>query len=345
MPRKEAEQPHCQAILKRLQHWLRQLLDTGQLPPRERLVAGDVLGRLGDPRPGVNVIKESGLTVPAIDWVEIPAGPFTMGSEADDKEAYKDEKPAHELTLPAFHISRYPITNAQYRPFVDASGYEDRQWWTEAGWAWRQGQWDSQDEKADKRWLRDRIKNRPRDLRNKPMDWNEQCNYPNWPVVNVCWFEAMAYSCWLDAQVKKEGYVIRLPTEAEWEKAARGCDNRRYPWGPARWDETRANTAHSGIDHPTPVGMYPNGATPTTKLHDLSGNVWEWTLSQYRPYPYNPNDGWNDLRVEGRRVVRGGSWSYSQRYARCAVRDEGPADGFGPGGGFRVVLSLANSEF
>jgi len=140
-PEETASQLHYQALRKRLQKWLRRQVETGQGVPRERLVAGDVLGRLGDPRPGVGVLTlpESGLIMPDIDWIEIPAGPFTMGSREDDDQADEAEKPAHPIDLPAFRISRYPITNAQYQPFVAAGGYDDPQWWTAEGWAWRQG--------------------------------------------------------------------------------------------------------------------------------------------------------------------------------------------------------------
>ena len=184
------------------------------------------------------------------------------------------------------------------------------------------------------------------------MDWNVQRTYPNRPVINVCWFEAMAYCRWLDTQVKAaqllplpDGYHLRLPTEAEWEKAARCGDRRRYPWGEEDWDETRASIGASDIGYPTPVGMYPAGATPSTELHDLSGNVWEWMLSRFRPYPYDPKDGLNDPEAEDWPVVRGGSWLNDQGLARAASRRWLPPDLWLDFSGFRVVLSLANSGF
>ena len=167
--------------------------------------------------------------------------------------------------------------------------------------------------------------------------------------MGVSWFEAMAYAAWLDRRLRDEGklphgYVVRLATEAEWEKAARSGDARRHPWGDADWSEDRANIRDSGIGHVTPVGMYPNGAT-LSGTQDLAGNVWEWTLSRDRDYPYRPDDGRNDADGEGTRVLRGGSWDNIQRIARCAIRDGSGPDLFGDGIGFRVVVSLADSGF
>ena len=238
----------------------------------------------------------------------------------------------------------------QFQCFIDAGGYYEPQWWTQTGWSWRQGRWDSQFEEDYR--SRKYLQRRPKALRQAPMEWNVQRAYPNRPVVNICWFEAMAYCRWLEAQVKAaqilplpDGYCLRLPTEAEWEKAARCGGSRRYPWGDEDWDETRANIGDSDIGHPTPVGMYPAGVTPTTELHDLGGNVWEWTLSRYRPYPYDPNDGRNDPEAEGRPVVRGGSWDSLLGFARAASRYRDPSVTWLDISGFRVVLSLANSEF
>jgi formylglycine-generating enzyme required for sulfatase activity len=190
--------------------------------------------------------------------------------------------------------------------------------------------------------------NRPR---NQPGNWHdERYNLSSQPVVGVTWFEARAYCAWLDAQWRmagiasplQEGYRVQLPTEAEWEKAARYPSDRRYPWG-NRWVEDRANTTEGHVLHPTPVGAYPAGAS-STDIHDLVGNVWEWTLSRYRSYPYDPNDGRNDPTAEGMPVVRGGSWGDDRRDARAASRGRFPPDLWGSDCGFRVVLSLASSE-
>ena len=159
----------------------------------------------------------------------------------------------------------------------------------------------------------------------------------------------MAYAAWLDARLRDRGklprdYCLRLPTEAEWEKAARNSDPRRYPWGGEEWSEQRANIGLSGIGNVSPVGVFPAGATPAG-IADMAGNEWEWTRSLYRDYPYTPDDGRNDPDGQGPRVLRGGSWGDSPDEARCARRTwTNPANFFNDFG-FRVVVSPAVSEF
>ncbi len=200
--------------------------------------------------------------------------------------------------------------------------------------------------------LQKQYADRPHD---RPAYWRDaQLNSPSQPVVGVNWFEAGAYCAWLDERLRRDeaivlpgnpadgfpdGYEVRLPTEAEWEVAGRGACGRSYPWG-NRWDAGRANTWEGHVLRPSPVGVYPDGATPEG-IHDLSGNVWEWTRSLYQPYPYRGDDGRNAPEADGRRVVRGGSWDDDQRLARCACRDEAGPDLFHTHLGFRVVLSLS----
>ena len=150
-------------------------------------------------------------------------------------------------------------------------------------------------------------------------------------------------------------FVLRLPSEAEWEKAARSglpspsegeglgerVKARRYPWGDEDWEPQRANIGQT-IGHPTLVGMYPLGAT-SSGLLDLAGNVWEWTTSLYRPYPYRPG-GREEPAAEGERTVRGGSWNYNWRIARCAYRCRNVPVGYFGFVGFRLVSPGSISE-
>ena len=154
------------------------------------------------------------------------------------------------------------------------------------------------------------------------------------PVVYVSWHDAIAYCKWL-AETTRKPY--RLPSEAEWEKGARGMDRRIYPWG-NRWDAKRCNTREIGRRDTTPVGAYPDGASPYGLL-DMAGNVWEWCSSLYQAYPYDPSDGREDLGAKGRRVLRGGSWFSRQNLARCAFRDRDGPGGRGDSVGFRVAAS------
>ena len=153
------------------------------------------------------------------------------------------------------------------------------------------------------------------------------------PVVCVSWHDAVAYCRWL-TEVTGKPYF--LPSEAEWEKGARGSDGRIYPWG-NQWDAERCNSREGGKGDTTPVGAYPGGASPYGLL-DMAGNVWEWTRSVYKGYPYNPNDGREGLVAEGPRVLRGGSWFFiGERNARCSFRPDAHPSGFVDCVGLRVV--------
>jgi formylglycine-generating enzyme required for sulfatase activity len=150
-----------------------------------------------------------------------------------------------------------------------------------------------------------------------PIDWGDQQRFPDHPIVFISWYDLLDYTQWF-AQVT--GGPWRPPTEAEWEKAARGDDGRIYPWGNT-WDTTRANTREGGQRMTTPVGRYPAGVSPYG-VHDMAGNVWEWTITAYKQYPYQASDGLEDLNrkaVSGR-VTRGGSWNNYRQNTRAARR-------------------------
>ncbi len=384
------EQGTYRVLLARARRWLTALLETPEaLAPRERATAGDLLAQLGDQRLGVGVrplvgrqlTRKDGTecTLPDILWVEVPAGPFLMGSTDDEKDAYDDERPQHTLDLPAFWIGRYPVTHAQYQPFLAAGGYDTERYWTAEGWAWRQGELEFdlsaiEDEQTRKNWA-NWLAQRPAEKRDRPYWWDDsQLGLANRPVVGITWYEALAYCAWLTERLESggEGNEIRvqmwrkdqieavalprhaavtLPSEAQWEKAARGTDGRRWPWG-NQWTTGRANTEEAEIKQTSAAGAFPSGVSPYGAL-DIAGNVWEWTRSRwghtsiYKPdynYPYNPDDGRETLDGLDWRILRGGSWYNDQKLARCAFRL-----GYNPcywsyDLGLRVVVSLARSR-
>lgn len=258
---------------------------------RVRIAAGDVLGCLGDPRLG--------------EMVTIAAGKFLMGEGQEQ----------HEVFLPDYQLSKYPVTNAEYKRFIDAAGYQDKTWWTEAGWQ----------ELGQKQ--------------NEPRYWQDaRFNRPNQPAIGLSWYECVAYCRWLSAET---GRLNRLPTEAEWEKGARGVDGRVYPWG-NEFEASRLNAREGDqkVCSSTPVGIYPTGVSPFG-LFDCSGNVWEWCATRWKKlFPYNTDqDEWQADYLEGKnlRALRGGSWNYRVNVTRCGYRFKFQPYGWTERGGFRVV--------
>jgi formylglycine-generating enzyme required for sulfatase activity len=312
------------AYLERLRQALAAVL-AGDLPPIERAEAGRALARVGDHRTAI-------LTVEDIEFCFIPAGPFQMGIPQGPGDS--DEQPQHEVVLPDYWIMRYPITNAQFNNFVTAGGYLEPRFWVEAASAkvWLDG-------KVVRRFVPDEswTVDVAEECESHPHDFGESFNLPNLPVVGISWYEALAFARWLNERLQAyarrkatsaviwqklaagEIHII-LPSEDEWEKAARGGDERLYPWGNA-FNTNLANTSSTGLDSTCVVGCFPNGASPYGVL-DMSGNVWEWTRSNYKKYPYKSGDGREELSV-GRsiyRMVRGGSWFNGPQHARCTSR-------------------------
>jgi formylglycine-generating enzyme required for sulfatase activity len=279
------------------------------------------LALAGDPRPGVEL---DGDGLPDIIWHEIPAGPFLMGSGEEDKQASEREKPQHEQVIPhAYQISRYPVTNGQYNAFIQAGGYEQDRYWTESGWTWR--------EKEDVL---------------GPREFGQPFGLSNHPVVGVSWYEAIAFCRWLTEQFREKGQLdrdqaISLPTEAQWEKAARDENGRYYPWGNTS-DPNCANYEDTGIGSTSAVGCFPEGGS-TYGVLDLSGNIWEWTRSLFEAYPYYNNHHKN-LESTGLRVLRGGAFFNTARSVRCTYRFVyDPFDCF-RNSGFRVALISYNDQ-
>ncbi|MBL9175222.1 MAG: SUMF1/EgtB/PvdO family nonheme iron enzyme [Verrucomicrobiales bacterium] len=309
--------PEHRAVRRRVGGWIAALLgDTkAPLPVTERAKAGIVLARLGDERPGVGV-KDGW---PDIDWIVIPPGPFVMG---EGKEQH-----SCEVIRNPFAISRYPVTVSQFKAFEDAGGYTERRFWSPAGWKWRQSQ---------------KITG--------PEDYFPTFQTLNHPRVGLSWFEAQAFSHWL-AEVTK--LHVRLPSEAEWERAARHTEGREYPWGEAgKGLEDRCNVDQTGLGQTSAVGMFPKGLA-TCGVADMAGNVWEWTRSLWGRKWDNPEFKFPYLGGEVRedenapsdvpRVLRGGSWSSPADNARCACRyGGGPVDRYWFIG-FRLVASPFDS--
>jgi formylglycine-generating enzyme required for sulfatase activity len=324
-------------LVARVRDRLAELATLGKLKPVERARAGDTLGRLGDSRSGVGLTAEG---LPDIAWCDVPAGEFIMGSLDDPKEPYLGkETPQHRLKLGAYRISKYPVTVAQFNAFVRDGGYRVARYWRQAVAAgrWRDGQirayqWRPELSRSEEGWF------------DGPGDSGLPFTLPNHPIVDVSWYEALAFCAWLD---EKTGLRIGLPTEAQWERVARGTDGRDYPWGEGITPE-HANYQETGIGATSAANIFSKGASPYGVL-DLSGNVWEWTANLWGEdyqkstynYPYRAGDGRENLDAPATvlRVLRGGAYDNSARLVRCAARYWGNPDLRLDGLGFRVVAS------
>jgi formylglycine-generating enzyme required for sulfatase activity len=298
------------------------------LPAAERVRAGALLGELGDPRNG-------GCDLPPA-LARIDGGTFTIG-EPREQAQYPIEANDASLTLPTFEIARYPITNAQYALFMADDAYNaSKPWWDNAGRAWLTR--DDQAAEGLESWQR-------RELKDRPEFW-DNARYglarANHPVVGVSWYEAMAFCRWLTHHLvyNPDGYSYVLPSEAEWEYAARGVERRPYPWGPEQPDAERANFEQQNAGT-TAVGCFSAGATPE-RVYDLAGNVWEWTRSAYTDYPYDPNDGRENPHdpVGKRFTLRGGGWSDLPLNLRASYRLHGAPGDHGSAVGFRLTRHL-----
>jgi gamma-glutamyl hercynylcysteine S-oxide synthase len=245
--------------------------------------------------------------------VEVPAGEFVLGVDAASEPFSLDnERPAHTVDVAGFRIGRVPVTNAEWRQFIDDGGYDQRRWWSDAGWAHRQ----QAGLTAPLFWNTDALtgtRTRFGHIEDIPADE---------PVQHICFWEAEAYAAWAGA---------RLPTEVEWEKAC-GWDpelraRRRYPWGTAAPSAERANLGGDAL-RPAPVGAYPQGAS-AYGAEQMLGDVWEWTTSTLRPWPgFSPMvyqqysaPFFDGVTSGDYRVLRGGSWAVASGILRPSFRN------------------------
>lgn len=229
-------------------------------------------------------LRHFNMPAPTEGMVFVPAGTFVMGSEL----GADDERPMREVYLDAFYIDRYEVTNGEYVEFLNT--VEDR--------LERCGGHDcidTKDEDPDSHILYQAGR------------YAVETRYENHPAITVSWYGAKAYC---------EYRGKRLPSEAEWEKAARGTDGMAYPWG-NEFDAHRANTDYR-VGDTTPVGSCPDGVSPYG-AYDMAGNVWEWVADWYQAYP--GSDYRSDFWGQKYKVVRGGSWNHPGYDARCTCRD------------------------
>ncbi|MDX2253137.1 MAG: SUMF1/EgtB/PvdO family nonheme iron enzyme [Nitrospira sp.] len=223
-------------------------------------------------------------------WQSAPSEPVDMVRVPKGPFLYGDEN-TRETIDHDYWIDKYPVTNKKFRAFIEADGYGNQTYWSPEGWKWK-----------------------TENAITGPRYWTDvNLNMLDHPVVGVSFYEAETYATW-------EGK--RLPSEQEWEKAARGEDGRKYPWG-EEFDKARCNNSESGIYHPTTVTQHPNGVSPYG-CYGMAGNVWQWCTDWYDE--------------EGRRrVFRGGSWIYGPVYLRSSYRTGGYADYRNEDVGFRLV--------
>ncbi|AEI99994.1 Sulphatase-modifying factor protein [Nitrosomonas sp. Is79A3] len=348
---------------------------------RARINAGLALGPLGDPRFERRQGPLGAFLLPPM--MAITGGIYAIGS---DEGIYENEAPQHSVSLKPFWLGQFPVTNAEFRCFIDAGGYQDARWWdTPAARCWQRGEGSGEGCRTNWRHWRHRYRSDPSLLYRSaeeqlwpekrfwrwqfyctitdetfetilvnlwpnqqftlPRFWNNPAfNAPSQPVIGVCWFEARAYCLWLAAQT---GQLFRLPTEVEWEAAARGLEGRRYAWG-NDYGATHSNALDTKLRRITPIGIFMEGDTPASaqgelkcaeSLSDMTGNVSEWTSSHSIPYPYQPDDGREGAEAEWPRVLRGGSWIFNPDEVRASVRC-----GYHPSDrpdavGFRVLCS------
>ncbi|MGD8455886.1 MAG: SUMF1/EgtB/PvdO family nonheme iron enzyme [Anaerolineales bacterium] len=279
------------------------------------------------------------LTIDGMGFVWVPKGGFTMGSREDDELAFGDEFPQHRVDIPYdYWTGRYPVTKREFGAFVRATSHLTRG--EKEGWCWVWNRLDDQWEKVEgAMW------------EFPDGDRSSDNNLGDHPVVQVCWYDARAYCGWLNetrGDELPEGYCFSLPSEAEWEKAARGPEGREWTWG-NEFDPAICHYYDSGQAGTIPIGSHSPQSDSVYGAADMSGNVWEWTITLWGEvrdkatyvYPYDSKDGRESLSAEDTtyRIIRGGSFKNEMRAVRCACRDLDPQNYSLNNLGFRVFVT------
>ncbi len=278
---------------------------------------------LGYPEPAIARVAPERRAGPLPGDVEVEGARLLLGANSDEPFVFDNEKWAHPVDVASFRIARAPVTNEEYAGFVEDGGYRDSRFWSEAGWRWR----DSVQARRPVYWEEGRVQRRYDSL--QPLA-------PHEPVIHVCWYEAEAYCNWAGR---------RLPTEAEWELAAATPAKRRFPWGDSPPDALRANLdARAG--GPVDVAAHPEGDS-AYGCRQMVGNVWEWTATDFAPYPGFVADPYKEYSQpwfsSPHKVLRGGCWATRGRLLRNTWRNFYPPDRRDVLAGFRTCASAGPS--
>ena len=273
---------------------------------------------LGYPEPPFLVAANSEGGGPFPGDASVPGGRLQLGAATTGTFVFDNEKWAHPVDVEPFRIARAPVTNVQFAEFVADGGYRDERVWSARGWKWRA----AVGAERPVHW------NRDGSLRRYQRDVDLP---PDQPIIHVCWYEAEAFSAWAGR---------RLPTEAEWELAAAGLEKRRFPWGDAP-----PTAAHANLDMrahgPADVAAYPDGDS-VYGCRQMIGNVWEWTTSDFAPYPGFVVDPYADYSAPWfgtHKVLRGGCWATRGRLLRNTWRNFYPPDRRDVYAGFRTCAA------
>lgn len=341
-------------ISQRVRRWLKYYMGKETVDYRIRFEFGNLLAILGDDRDGVGVIYKDDLAFPDISWIKIPEGTTSIG--ADDNPVNL----TRNVTLPGYYISKYPITNKQFGLFIDYGGYGNENYWTKEGWNWVQGadipylqrseegRYPEDREERYRNWLNARTT----EHRKTPFWWDEEpWNFSNRPVVGITWYEAVAYCKWLNSLFISNKlfdylnfpalkYEIVLPSVEEWEKAARGPKNCKYPWGnQLRKKQLKANIDVAKLNQTSTVGIFPEGKSGYG-VFDVAGNVYEWIATGVEKTVGGTYKRAHDsnLDKEIERMVKGGAWNFEFARTECASDDWDYPVIFDQNTGFRPII-------